>query len=96
MLGVGTHAEQSAVDLGVQGLDPAVEHLGEAGELGDILDGQTGVSQQLGGAARGEDLDAELGEAGYERDQVALVRNADERTSYVEHAGTWRSYWMSE
>ena len=43
-----------------------------------------------------EDFDAEFGKSLHKWNESALVRNADERASYVEHTGTWRSYWMSE
>ena len=51
VLGVAADGEEAAVDLGVKGLDPAVHHLGEAGEGGDVGDGDAGVPQGLGGAA---------------------------------------------
>ena len=40
VLGVVALGEQAAVDLRVQRLDPAVHHLGEAGDLADVGDGQ--------------------------------------------------------
>jgi hypothetical protein len=65
--------------LGVQGLDPAVEHFGEAGVVGDVGDLEAGIAQQLGGAAGGEQLDAELGQAAGKIDRAALVGNAEQR-----------------
>ena len=53
-------AEQAAVDLGVQGLDAAVHHLGKAGELVDHGDRDAGLLQNAGSAAGRDDLDAEL------------------------------------
>jgi hypothetical protein len=46
--GLARRMEDAAVDLGMQGLDPAVEDFGVAGEGGDVDDGQAGVAQ--GGA----------------------------------------------
>ena len=63
----------------MQGLDPAVEHLGETGVVGDIGNGEAGIAQQLGGAAGGEQLDAELGQAAGEINRAALVGYAQER-----------------
>ncbi len=64
--------------LGVQRLDAAVEHLGEAGVVGDVGDGEAGVAQQLGGATGGEELDAEGVEFAREVDGAVFVGNADE------------------
>jgi hypothetical protein len=54
MLGQVAPAEDAAVHLGVQGLDPTVEHFGKAGVIRNIGDGEAGVAQQLGGAAGGK------------------------------------------
>jgi hypothetical protein len=51
--------QQAAMHLGVQGLDAAVQHLGEAGDFGHLGHGQALVGQQLGGAAGGDELDAQ-------------------------------------
>ena len=37
--GVGAHGEDGAGDVGVHGLDAAVEHFGEAGDVGGVGDG---------------------------------------------------------
>jgi hypothetical protein len=52
VLGVVPPAQDPAVHLGVQGLDPPVEHLREAGELRDVLDRDARVAEQFGRAAR--------------------------------------------
>ena len=59
MLGKVAAGEQAAMDLGMQGLYPAVEHLGEAGVGGHLGHGHALLLQELGGAAGGEQLDAE-------------------------------------
>ena len=51
VLGVAADGEQAAVHLGMQRLEAAVHHLGEAGVLGDVGDGDAGVLQGLGRAA---------------------------------------------
>ena len=44
MLGVAANVEQPAVNLGVQGLDAAVEHLRKAGEFADVFNGEAGLA----------------------------------------------------
>ena len=70
--------EDAAVDDGMERLDAAVEDLGEAGELGDGLDGDAGVGEGLVGAAGGVELDAEGGEAAGEVGEACLVVDADD------------------
>ncbi len=48
---VVAHAEQSAMHFWMQGLHPAVHHLGKSGQLGHVDDLQPRVLQRLGGAA---------------------------------------------
>jgi hypothetical protein len=70
--------QQAAVDLRVQRLDAAVEHLGEAGVRRDLGDGDAFPGQQLRGAAGGENLDAERGERPGEVNDAGLFGDADE------------------
>jgi hypothetical protein len=60
VLGVVAVGQNRGVDLGVQRLDPAVEHLREAGDVLDERHGNAGIGQRLGGTPGGDDLDAEL------------------------------------
>ena len=55
--------EQRRVQPRVQRLHPPVEDLGRAGELGDVGDLDPRLADRRGGAAGGEDLDAELASA---------------------------------
>jgi hypothetical protein len=57
----------------MQRLDAPVHDLREAGEIVDGPDGDAGALELLRGAARGDDLDAQLGEAAREVDDPALV-----------------------
>jgi hypothetical protein len=66
--------EDAAVHLRVQGLDAAVEHFREAGVVGDFGDRQAGFAQHLGGAAGGQELDAERGQGAGEVDDAASCR----------------------
>ena len=62
--------KQAAVDLGVQRLDAAVEHLGETGVVAEFLRLDAGLTQHLGGSAGGDDLDAGAGEHFGKRNEV--------------------------
>jgi hypothetical protein len=51
------------VNCGVQRLDPAAHHLGAAGHLLDLDDGDSGVGQGDRRAPGGDDLDLKLGQS---------------------------------
>ena len=70
--------EQAAMHLRMQGLDAAVHHLREAGELRHFDDLEPGVGQRLARAAGGDQLDAALGERAGEVDQAGLVGHRDQ------------------
>ena len=76
MLRIVADVQNAAVHLGMQRLHPAVEHLGEAGQLGDVFDCDAGIAQQLRGAAGGNQLDAHAGELTRKVDQSGLVGDA--------------------
>ena len=60
MLGLGTHRENPAGDAWVQRLDAAIEHFGEAGDVGDLAKGlDSGVGESFVGSSGGENLDTE-------------------------------------
>ena len=80
VLGHVALGEDAGLHLGMHGLDPPVEHLGEAGDVFDQRDGDAGFAERAGGAARRDDLDAEVGEAAGERLKTALVEHRDEGT----------------
>jgi hypothetical protein len=78
VLGKRAAGEDAPVNLGVQGLHPSMEHLREAGHLGDVHHLQPAVAQERGGAPGGEDLHAERGQTLGEVHDAALVVHADE------------------
>ena len=79
VLGVAADVEEAAVDAGVERFDAAVEHFGEAGEVADVLDGEAGFAEGAGGAAGGDELDAEAGERFGEIDEAGLICHAEQR-----------------
>ena len=64
----------------MQGLQPAVHHLGKAGQVGDLGDGQARGRQRVPRAARRHQSDAALVEEPREIDEPRLVRNREQRT----------------
>lgn len=74
-------AENAAVDLGMQGLDPAVHHLGESGVVGDLGHRQTRLGQQLGGTTGGEQGHAALVECLGKFHDASLVRHTQQCTA---------------
>ena len=80
VVGPVTPGEDAAVDGRVQRLDPAVHHLGKAGDVGDVDDRQPGVGEGLGGAAGRDQLDPERGQAAAEIGEAGLVRNTQNCT----------------
>ena len=59
--GILAPMQDAAVNFGMQRLHPAIEHFGEAGEIGNIFDGNAGIAQELSGASSGDEFDAEGG-----------------------------------
>jgi hypothetical protein len=70
--------QQAAVHLGVQGLDAAVEHLGERRDLGHFGHGKASFGQQLGGAAGGDQGHAQTVQGLGQFDDAGLVGDGDE------------------
>ena len=73
--------EDAAVHARMEGLHAAVEHLGEAGDVLDLGDGDAGLADGRGGRAGGDDLGAGLGEGGGEVDDARLVEDGEEGTA---------------
>ena len=87
VLGVVAQREQAGVELRVQRLDAAVHDLREAGEVLDRADLEPGLAQRARGAAGGDELDAELGQAAREVDDAALVGDRQQRAADPDLAG---------
>ena len=80
VLGIVVPAEDAAVDLGMQRLQPAVHHFRKAGVLGDVADGDALGFQVFAGAAGAVDFHAGGDQAAGEVGQAELVADADQRT----------------
>src|SRR5262249_29502180 len=84
--------EQAAVHFWVQRLDPAVHHLGKAGELRDVAHRKAGVGERLAGAAGRDELDLSGRERAGEIDEPRLVgdreQGAGERTRALRHGNS--------
>ena len=78
MLGYVTAGQQTAVHRGVQGFDAAVQHLGETGEFGHFGHWQPVRGQQLGGAAGGNQPDAQCVQGLREGQQAGFVGDREE------------------
>ena len=76
--GIAANREQPAVHRRMQGLDAAVHHLGEAGQLGNVDDREPRLAQRLARAAGGDEFDAVAGKRAGELDDPGLVGNGDE------------------
>ena len=65
--------EQPAMHLGMQRLDPAVHHLGKAGQLRNVHHLEADILDRLGGAAGGNELDPVTGKTAREVDKPGLI-----------------------
>ena len=72
-------AQEPPVDQGVEGLHPAVQDLGEAGDLVHIGDSHPGLPQRPRGAAGGDDLPAKLHQRPGELHDAPLVTHGNQR-----------------
>ena len=79
VLGVAPDIEEAAVNFRVQRLDAAVEHLGEAGVLRNVLHREAGVAQGFGGASGRDEFHAGSGEGLGKGKKPGLVGNGEKR-----------------
>ena len=77
---VGAHVEDGSVNFGMEGFDPAIEHLGEAGEVADIAHIQPCVAQHSRGTAGGDQLHALGSKPPGKFDQPCFVGDAQDGT----------------
>jgi hypothetical protein len=75
-----TAGEDAPVHGGMERLDPAVHHFGEAGYIGHADDRQALLLQHLSGAAGRYDFDVTGRQLACQRDQPGLVGNAQDRS----------------
>ena len=78
---IGADREQSAVDAGMQRLDPPVHHFGKPGELRDVDDRQAGGVERRRRPSGRQEFDVAPGQRFAEVDEAGLVGNRDQRPS---------------
>ena len=67
----------------MEGLDAAIQHFRELGEVGDVADIESGFAQRAGGASSGDQFDVVDRELLGEGDEPGLVRDAEKRAPHV-------------
>ena len=89
VVGLGPVGQDAAVDDRVEGLDPAAQHLGGAGQLGhlDVVD--AGLGQGRRGAAARDQLPAQVGQAPGEVLDPGLVVDGQQCPHSVVSSGAW-------
>ena len=90
VVGAPAIGEQPGVDPRVERLHPAVEHLGEARDGGDVGDREAGVAERPGGAAGADELEAARDEAAAQVREPGLVRDGQQRAARDRGAGVDR------
>jgi hypothetical protein len=78
VLGIAADRQQAAMHLGMQGLDAAVHHLGEAGKVRHVRDLQPRFGDRLGGTAGGDQFDTMRRKRARKFDQPGLVGNGQQ------------------
>jgi len=84
VLGHVAASEEAAVDRGMQRLHSSVEHLREAGDVGDVLRGNPCLSKRACGASRRDDLPATRSEGASQLGHACLVGNGYESARHDE------------
>ena len=77
VLGIVAARQQTAVHLGMEGLDPSVADFGKSRHIADIQHFNTAVAQQFHGAARSDHLPAQFAQAPGELHDAPLVAHTD-------------------
>ena len=76
VLGLGAVGEDAGVQSWVQGLDAAIEHLGESRDIGDLEVRDARVAQRRCRATGGDQLDVVRGQSRGEFDEPGFVPDA--------------------
>ena len=87
MVGIFAAMQNAAVNFRMQRLDAPVEHFGEAGQFGDVFDGDAGFAQQFGRASGRNQFDAESDEFAGEIDQSGFIGDAENGALNFRHEG---------
>jgi len=78
VLGIFAAMQNPAMDLGMQSLNPAVQHFRKSGELGNVFHGHLGIAQQLGRSAGRDKFDADSRKFAGEINQSGFVGDAED------------------
>src|SRR5208283_853109 len=84
--------QDAGVHLGVQGLEPAIQHLRETGEVRDLGHRDPSFPQYLGGAPGGQNLNLATGQELAEFDDAAFIGDADQGPGNGSHNFPLSSY----
>ena len=80
---VFAQAEQRAMDLRMQSLDPAVHHFRKPGHVRNVAHFDSGLAQDLCRASGADDFDAEGFQLAGEIGDARFVRDANQRAPYL-------------
>ena len=80
---VAANAEKTAVNFRMQRLHAAVHHFGKAGQLGNVLDRQTGRLERRCRAASRDKLDTAGIESGGKGNEPGLVGDGQKSSAYL-------------
>src|SRR5262249_47236927 len=89
-----TAVQDSSVNLGVQRFYAAVQHLREAGEVGDVFHRNARVAQQLGGGSRRGEFNAKHGGPAGGNGQSGFVGGRGEWAAHTGHDDLGRKIRM--
>ncbi len=88
--GIVSSMENASVHLRMQSFHPAIQHLRESGQIGDVFDANTRIAQQLRRATCGDQFYSHAGELLGKFDQTSLVGNAENGTLNLLRLGQFK------
>ena len=86
VFGIVADGEDASGDARVHGLHAAIQHLGEAGHIGDVFHRKARVPQRTRRAARGNQVDLKRVQPFGEENNSRFIGNAEERPSNLRHS----------
>jgi hypothetical protein len=83
--GISADGENAAVNFGVQGFHAAIEHLREAGDIGNIPDGDSGLANEARGAAGGDEFGAQPGQSAGKIENSRFIGDTNQNAANFGH-----------